>query len=375
MGRKLKGIRQRGDKRRVYVKVNGKQYSKSFSLDEPIEKLQAWRDQQVTTHGGRCEASASFRADVETFLAKPEIADQQYVKHLRAYLSLWVTVLGGDRPRHSITRDEIETVLRRWLRTLKEPTVYHRRSALLLLFTTLDGAGTYNPVKETTRPKSWIPKDQSVPFATLMAIVDAMPDVRYVKKGIQQPSVAKLVARVAIAVGLRLADLLHVRRSDLDWVAGTFQRPASKKGQGVAARKTELSVEGLAAFRAFDAANAYGAFNPEAVSHSFKRAARRICGPDTPIHVYSMRHSVGADVYRTTGDLATVGRLLGHAPGSRATAQYAMGANADVDRAALIALTEARAAALTSAAAAPMAPAKATKKTPAAARLLRIGTK
>lgn len=78
------------------------------------------------------------------------------------------------------------------------------------------------------------------------------------------------------------------------------------------------------------------------MSHSFKRAARHIEGPDTPIHLYSLRHSVGADVYREKGDLATVGRLLGHVPGSRATAQYALGANTDVDRAAILALGAAR---------------------------------
>lgn len=135
---------------------------------------------------------------------------------------------------------------------------------------------------------------------------------------------------------------MKVRASDIDWQAPALRWPASAKGRGVAARIVALSPEGVAALRAFDAAKAYGAFNPEAVSHSFKRAARRIAGVDTPIHLYSLRHSVGADLYRSTRDLATVGRMLGHAPGSRATAQYARGANAEVDRAAAAALSAAR---------------------------------
>jgi len=121
-----------------------------------------------------------------------------------------------------------------------------------------------------------------------------------------------------------------------------FLWPASSKGKGVSARTVPLTLNGLAAFRAFDAENLYQRFSPSAVSHSFKRGARQVDGDETAIHLYSGRHTLGADLYRTTKDLATVGRMLNHAPGSRATAQYAQGANADVDRAAAAALTAAR---------------------------------
>jgi integrase len=341
--RKLKGIFRRRGKWRVFVRVNGTLHTTTFPLEKPVAEMKAWRETQITQHGGRRRGTTgSLQGDIERFLAKPEIAAQAYVGQTEAYLALWEAELGGDRARVDLTKDEIEAVLQQWLKVFAEPTVYHRRSALLSLYTTLDGPGAANPVKETTCPKSWVPQDQSVPYAKLAAIVAAMPDVRYVKKGITQPSVAKLVAAVIIAVGMRGADLLKVRRRDLDWAAGTVWWPASEKGRGVPAATVHLSPEGLAAFRAFDAAAAYGKFNPEAVSHSFKRAARRIDGPDTPIHLYSLRHSVGADLYRETRDLATVGRMLNQAPGSRATAQYARGANADVDRAAIAALSAAR---------------------------------
>jgi integrase len=343
VARKLIGIRRRRSGWRVTVRVRGRLYTKQFPLETSIGAMRAWREQQIDKHGGRRWATGSFTADVETFLAKPEIAAQPYVGQTATRLALWVAALGGDRPRLAITKDEIEAVLQGWLRTLAEPTVYHRRSALLSLFTTLDGPGAANPVKETTCPKSWIPADHSVPFATLAAIVAAMPDWRYLKTGIRQPSVAKLAASVIIAVGLRAGDLLKVRARDVDWPGKAFRWPASTKGKGVPASTVPLSPEALAAFRAFDAAGAYGRFTPEAVSHSFKRAARKIDGKDTPIHLYSLRHSIGADAYRETRDLATVGRLLNHAPGSRATAQYAQGANADVDRAAVAKLSASRA--------------------------------
>jgi len=342
MPRKLKGIRRRRGGWRVTVRVRGHLYTKQFPIEKTVAEMRAWRELQIETHGGRKAPSGSLRADVETFLAKPEIAAQPYVKQTAAHLALWVTELGGDRPRVDITRDEIEGVLQRWLKRLAEPTVYHRRSALFSLYATLDGAGAANPVKDTTCPKSWVPRDHSVPYATLVAIIAAMPEWCYPTKGIRVPAAAKIVAGVIVDVGIRPVDLLQVRRPDIQWDAATLRWPASAKGHGVAARTRPLTAEGLAALRKFDALAVYGAFNIAAVSHSFKRAARRIAGEDTPIHLYSLRHSVGADLYRSTRDLATVGRMLGHAPGSRATAQYAQGANDDVDRAAAAALSAAR---------------------------------
>jgi len=353
------GFQRRGDKWRLVVRVGGKLRVSPWGRQPPHE-LKAWRELQIGKYGTRRRLAGSLRAEVERFLAKPEIAAQKYVGQIRAYLELWIAALGEDTPRSSITTDAIEAVIQGWLKLFAEPTVYHRRSALLQLFTVLDGAGAANPVKDTTCPKSWIPVDQSVPYATLRAIVDAMPTWRYVKKGIRQLSAAKLACGVIIAVGLRAVDLLKVKPRHFRIGADgrrEFLWPASEKGQGVPAKWTPLSVEGEAGFDAYVAAG-MPRFQPEAISHSFKRAARTIDGPDTPIHLYSMRHSVGADTYRAKGDLATVGRMLNHAPGSRATAQYALGANAAVDRDAVAAVSAARAAALVAASAEQQLPQK-----------------
>jgi hypothetical protein len=343
MPRKLKGIRRRRGGWRVTVRVRGHLYTKQFPLDKPVAEMKAWREQQIDAHGGRRRgATGTLNAGIETFLATPEIAAQPYVGQTAAHLARWVAVLGGDRPRVDITRDEIETEIQKLLKRFAEPTVYHRRSALLKLFDTLDGEDAANPVRGTTCPKSWIPRDQSVPFPTLVAIVDAMPSVRFVKKGVRQLAAAKVVAAVLLHTGWRGVDLLAVRRAHVHWTRATVDMPASDKGQGAPPWTSRLTAAGLEALRAFDQSNLYGAFSESAVSHSFKRAARRVDGPDTTIHLNSLRHSVGADVHRATKDLATVGRFLGHVPGSRATAQYALGANADVDRAAVATLAAAR---------------------------------
>jgi len=342
MPRRLKGIRRRRAGWRVTQRVCGILYSLQFPLYATVAQMRQWQEDQIDLHGGRHADGGTFAADIETFLAKPEIAAQAYVGQTRRHLARWKAELGGDRPRHSITRDEIEAVLQRWLKTYEEATVYHRRTALRSLWVTLDGPDAANPVRGTTCPSAWTPRDQSVPFPILAKIVAAMPTSRCVKKGVRRPSAAKLVAAVLLHTGWRGVDLLEVRGPHVNWQLGTVKMPASEKGQGAHPWTAYLTPDGLKALRAFDAANLYGAFSEAAVSHSFKRAARAVEGPDTSIHLYSLRHSVGADLHRETKDLATVGRHLGHVPGSRATAQYALGANADVDRAAAAKLGAAR---------------------------------
>ncbi len=342
MPRRIVGIRRKRGGWQAYVRVNGVLYTKQYAADHPIADMRAWREKQIDTHGGRRNKTGSLAADVQAFLEKPEIAAQPYVKQTARYLKLWMSALGPDRPRGMITKDEIETNLQQWLKRYAEPTVYHRRSALLQLFTVLDGANAANPVKGTTCPKAWIPADHSVPFSTLAAIVDAMFDWRFIKKGIRRPSISKLAARVIVTVGLRPVDLQKIRRTDINWNAETLRWPASDKGKGTSARTVPLTPEGLAALRAFDAENAYGMCRPVAVSQFFKKAARKIDGVDTSVHLYSGRHALGADLYRETRDIATVGRMLNHAPNSHATTQYAQGAHADVDRAAAAALSASR---------------------------------
>lgn len=329
------GIRRMREGWQAFVKINGKFHSRTFPPDTAVPDMRAWRDAEVAKHADSSSsiAGGSFAADVYAYLRRPEIAARRYVHQVAAHLALWVAALGGDRSRRSITREEIETVLQEWLRTLAEPTVYHRRTALRSLFVTMDGHA--GPIEGTTVPAHERPIDRSVPFETLEKILAAMPDDRYISSGIRRPSFAKLRVAVILYTGIPPAELMKLRRHDFDPAAAIVRMPWRDKGAGTPAHIRQLSPEGIEAFRALDAANAWGPFPEEALTHSFKRAARAVCGPDTRIRLYDLRHSLGTDLYRRTRDLATVGRLLGHAPGSTVTARYAMGAHAEVDRAAI----------------------------------------
>jgi integrase len=125
----------------------------------------------------------------------------------------------------------------------------------------------------------------------------------------------------------------------VDLVAGTVRIARRAKGAGVEARTLPLTDDARAAFADFHRAQAYGPFATESLNQTFKRGCARIGLDPTTVHLYDVRHSYLTEVYRVTHDLATVGRLGLHAPGSPVTARYALGANDEVDRAAVEAFT------------------------------------
>lgn len=335
----------------VFFNLNGF-VSQTFPASSTVGERNAWRDREIEKRGGGTAEAGSLAADVQRFLAKPEVAHLPTVKAYARILALWVAELGAHRPRLGIERDDIEAVIQRWLTTLSPVTVYHRRTPLLRLWTVLDGVDAPNPVKHTSRPDHHRPFDKSVPFPTITAILDTMPAERTIKKGIRKPSLAKLRAAVIVHTGIPPGELLKLKPHHVDLAAATVRMPWRDKGEGTPAHTRELSPEGVAAFAALIAADGMtGPFGKHAaanLSRSVKRGVRRVQGPQAATSTYWFRHSLGTDLYRQKGDLATVGRLLGHVEGSPVTARYALGAHAHVDRAALAAVSAARAAALVS---------------------------
>lgn len=328
------GIRRKRGGWQAFIVVDGQFRSMQFPLETPIAEMRAWRDAQTNT----ClpPASGSFAADVARYLARPEIAAMPSVKQRAAHLDLWLTALGRDRTRASITQTEVETVLQRWLAAgLAAPTVYHRRTALSSCCATLGGP---NPVTGTTRPDHYRPVDRSIPYDTIDKILAEMPTEKWIGRGITAPSLSRLRAAVIAYTGIPPAELMKLKPHHFDRDQAILHTPWREKGAGTPAHIRELTPNGVKAFIALDAAHGWGPFAEERLATSFKRAARRVCGAATRIRLYDLRHSFGAELYRTTRDLATVGRMLGHVPGSIVTHRYAMGAHADVDRAAAAAL-------------------------------------
>jgi integrase len=152
------------------------------------------------------------------------------------------------------------------------------------------------------------------------------------------PSWSAYRLRVLAYTGLPPGVLGKLSAIDVELAGAVVHLPARLKGDEVEARSIPLTAQGVAAFRAFAAIGAWGSFNVAGVNRAWRSAARRAGFVDergkVSTHVYDLRHSFGTMLYRETRDLATVGRFLGHADGSKETLRYALGARRDVDIAA-----------------------------------------
>ena len=363
--RKEVGVRWKRGKPQVFARIHGTFRSVQMAATSTPGERAAERERLIARWGGVPTSAGSIAADVETYLAKPKIEKMPTLNQRKAHLALWVDVLGRDRPRASITADDVERVLQTWLLTLAPGTVYVRRAALQSLYTVLDGKDARNPVRGTTRPNPGTGIDKGLKFQITEQILAHMPDWRWLKKGIRVPSASKLRAAVIMHTGIPPEELRKLRRHMFEPDAMRVRMPWRDKGGGVEPHYRGLTDEGVAALLALDAAGLWARFGRNALGRAFKRACRAVLGPETPVSVYWLRHSFATDTMVVTRDTATVARLLGHAEGSKTTLRYIKGALADVDRAALKSLRAYRG---------HRGQLKLPKKLPASANVLKTGT-
>lgn len=357
MARKLKGIQRRRNKWRVFVRVNGTLHAKTFDITTSLETMRLWREEQQRRHGAsHARHGGSFADDIDKYLVRH--ATMPTLVQRAAHLGLWAHELGRDRSSDSITADEIMAIMNRWAVTptiigrgdrgrpsgpegLSPATLRKRRTALQSFFTAKNGPGGYNPLRQVPIPDVPKPEARHLDYATIERIIAQMPQERSVRPGTSPViSLAVIRVRVLAHTGIPPGLLKRITPSDLVLVgAGAVRLRGRLKGAGVEARTIPLTAGGLAAFKAFHAANAYGWFTTEALNRSFKRACQRAGIDPSTVTLYDLRHSFLTQLYKTTRDLATVGRFGLHAEGSRVTARYAQGANRDVDIAAAAAMS------------------------------------
>lgn len=348
MPRRLKNIRPWKGKWQAYLEVGGKPLAKSFPRNATVEQMRDWLATQRKQGKPLTSIEGSFGADIAAYLKR--ITALPTYKQKAAHLELWAQALGRDRPRRTITAAEIDAVMQRWLVTPSRPkkgrpsgpdgldpqTVQKRRTSLLSLWVKLDGKAAENPVRASERQKTPKAEVRGTDFATIAAILRAMPVYRCTLKG--QPrelNLTRLRVAVLAYTGLPPGILADLTSADVHLRLGVVRVRHRLKGGGVEARTVPLTAQGSAAFKALLDAGGLKPFRVGPVNVAFKRACRRI--GLSGLTVYDLRHSFGAEMYRITKDRATVARLMIHAENSTQTARYSKAADAEVDRAAVAA--------------------------------------
>ena len=220
---------------------------------------------------------------------------------------------------------------------LAASTVNHRLRALANLWTVLDGGRRApNPVREVPEAEEPDHAPRAVPVAIVERILAALPDRGQGIRGQSRDAISKTKARLRVMAwtGIPPGTLGELQAGDVDLEAGTYQPPRRRKGRGSASRRKPLTARGIEAFRQLAAAAAWGPFSPQSARSSFKRACaeaqKQLAAEDVTVDLstlrpYDLRHTFATEALAATGDLAQVGRLLGH-QSSKTTARYAAAA-------------------------------------------------
>ena len=251
--------------------------------------------------------------------------------------------------------------MRAWLRARLTSTSAHSGT----LIRTLDGDDAPNPaafMKKLPEPKALA---RAIDPALLDAILASMPDVGYVgprRRGprVTRPTVnkSKIRLQVVAAVGMPQKQIMLLtptdldldgRRTDVHLPGPHVYSHAREKGDGTPGAWLPLTAKGVTALRAFHAGDCYGRFSTSAVAKAFRRAIDRFATqlPDEAarevyrnalppgVRPYDGRHSFATALLKACKDHQAVGFLLQHAPGSKITERYTVGAHADVMSAAI----------------------------------------
>lgn len=318
---RTKGIQSTPHGFRAAIRIHGILHRQHFKKDTPLQTIKEWLLTTETRYRiHRAKQTGYFdedaRAYLDTVKAMPSYADR------KTHIEEWIAVFGHVR-RHKITADQIRAQLHTWRTTprlvtftrrettkakktaeriLSASAVNKRRTALMHLFTVLDGKSAPNPVKDVPKFREPDPLPKGLPYSAITALWKVMGDT---------PSRARLM--VLAYTGITHRQLEQLTAGDV--TSATVIVPGRQKGAGTRARVLPLTADGVRAFKAMQRTDAWGTFSRSSLRKVFRAACRKvpalapIADRLTP---YDLRHSFGTEVYRISGDMRATQVLMGH---------------------------------------------------------------
>lgn len=182
----------------------------------------------------------------------------------------------------------------------KAGTLNLRRTALMHLYTVLDGKSARNPVRDVP-PYREIPPPLALPtIAQVKRVLAKMP----------KHSKGRYRLQVLLWTGWPPAQLMKVTAADVDWRRKIARLPARHKGKGVAARWLPLLPQAVTALRAFAKHDCWGTFSTHSLRHRLHDACKRAKVP--AFRTYDLRHLFLTTVALHAKDDRVVAELAQH---------------------------------------------------------------
>lgn len=240
----------------------------------------------------RPSVSGTLMADIGRYLT--QVSAMPTYAQREAHLAAWETALGADTLRSAITPEQIRNVLQRWRKTFSAATCNKRRTALMHLWSVLDGKGARNPVRDVPkfRVSDPVPRGRD-PHALDAALLEA------------PPCRSRAACRVILWTGARPCELDRASPDDWDHTAGTLILRTAKGGR---TRVVPLTSQGTSALQEFDDADGWQHVPQAAPLGRWLKDAVGIPG----LRVYDLRHSYGTALARRGTRLDVIAALMGH---------------------------------------------------------------
>jgi integrase len=343
---------------RVYVRRNGRLTPFRFKAENTLEQLQEF----IATYRAKSaelkqqqKAAAKERAgtlagDAARYLRLKVVQAMPSVDDRARDIAKWVAAFGR-RARSSLTTRDIDEQLQAWFdEGYAGSTVNKFRTALMSLYTRLDGRSAANPVKDTRAFEEAEEMPRAQEYALLERILTEIPTHRSRpvkgKKGSRKrgsPSRARI--EVMLWTGMAPSQVMRLTPAHVHLRERWYISPRREKGTRDRRSprpivKKPMTTRAYQAFKRFAAVKAYGPFDRRSLRHTWLRAVRRTeralrkeqKNPKLKlphIRLYDIRHSFGTRLFKATKNLRLVGEMLDHSS-DRTTRRYALGAVPEV---------------------------------------------
>jgi integrase len=287
----------------------GRQVSRNWPTTSTTAERKGWRKEQQL-RGTHPElfvepdtAATTFAEDARDYLRTEKVQRMPTVKERTKHIEEWIEVFDR-RERASIDPIEIKQALDSLLPTHAASSLNHRRTALMDLWTVLDGRHKANPVKAVPTYHEPDPEPRAPALVDVLTLLDGIStETDYSRK-------CRARLKVITWTGWPHAVIKQLEPSDrADWQKGRAYVRGRRKGRkGAKPRWLPLLPQAQEALREFHRTRAYGHFSNSSLWRKVDQANRRL--KLTHIRPYDLRHFFGTLIATLTQDERAIMELM-----------------------------------------------------------------
>lgn len=334
------GIRRTPHGWQAYIRVIGPGgtptfRSKRFPADTDIVTMKRWRTEQRARADlrlpdqPRVYGAATLGDDVKHYL--DTIKSMETYEDRERHLHQWRDALGADTIRASITSADIKIVMEKWKKDgytrivggkpkkhdFKEGTLNHYRTALMALWTALDGPDATNPARGLKRLRPDVqpldlPSIEDAERVIAAINRDDRKKYRDDAKERRDGRATRARLRVMLWTGWPPAQIMALEKERLqrELKTGDVTVSRRRKGRGTTTQVIPILPKAIVALAEFDEAEAYGDFHTSSIWKSVHAACARV--GVRPFRPYDLRHLFLTMMAEQTGDAIAVNFLGMH---------------------------------------------------------------